>query len=79
MFREFVSSAGAFQRTDQNKNAGREADYVKQENKGTNVHPEAEQRVDNQKECEQNHSKFLHVDLLQRFEIFDQIPFLVFG
>src|SRR5438270_4679850 len=60
MFRKFASSAGAFQRTDQNKNAGREADHVKQENKRTNVHPEAEQRIDNQKECEENHSESFH-------------------
>ena len=60
MFRGFASSVGAFQRANQNKNTGREANQVKQKNKGTNVHAKTEQRIDNQKKREQNHSEFLH-------------------
>ena len=113
MFREFGRSAGAFQRANQNKNAGGQSDEINYENKSAEVQPESQQTVDDQIKREQNHSEFLHarhsfchsersrgisycclavtsseisrdvstpLDMtLERFQIFDQIPFFVLG
>src|ERR1700704_4907785 len=61
MFLEFASSAGAFQCSKQNENAGHDRDDVKQHDKWPEVYPEPEQPIDNQIKGEQNHSDFLHV------------------
>ena len=60
MFQKFASLAGFCHCADQNENAGRQSNQVKQKNKRPEVQSESEQAVDDQIKREQDHSEFLH-------------------
>ena len=60
MLEEFVKSAGIFQCSKENENAANDRNNIKQHDQRSEVYPEPEQAIDNQIECQQNHSNFFH-------------------
>ena len=60
MFQKSESSAGALCPSNQNENAGDQADQVNDEDEWAEVKSKAEQTIDNDVESEQKHSESFH-------------------
>lgn len=61
MFQKSESSAGALCPSNQNENAGDQADQVNDEDEWAEVKSKAEQTIDNDVEREQEHSESFHI------------------
>jgi hypothetical protein len=63
MFQKFESLAGALCPSNQNENAGDQADQVNDEDEWAEIKSKAEQTIDNDVEREQQHSESFHAPI----------------